>query len=382
MLELLNKTLKISDSNALCSSRRGLGLPEVANVAASSRVHEGRRVQRGVFLTSICVDRAYSGRTGSGADLWLSEQLGVRGLLGRTRRVGMSDLFHCFDGCAKQVWHGGETPANEQHDEDEATEESEPSSGDEDRALGQGDALALVRAILGRGQGNFHLQAAYKQFGIHGRPKITIPGATRMIVYSSRFLEQSFRHFTVRYEAFCAYEVVQEALAEDPSNKSRAHHRKRREKIVRVGNRLARASSLLPSFWCTCVSHCQAALSKELCKFRRPLRCFPLHVWVHRVRLCVYHLGLLPPALARLQAAASAPSQGHEGEVRAVTGVRCPACGLIKRSGAAMMAHIRSEHFFPDGQPRRRHFCRKDVSTCRRPQAGEILRATTPGPFC
>ena len=60
--------------------------------------------------------------------------------------------------------------------------------------------------------------------------------------------------------------------------------------------------------------------------------------------------------MARLQAAASAPSQGHEGEVRAVTGVRCPACGLIKRSGAAMMAHIRREHFFPDGQPRRRHF--------------------------
>ena len=106
----------------------------------------------------------------------------------------MSDLFHCFDGCARKVWHGGETPANEQHDEDEATEESEPSSGDEDHALGQGDALALVawtrvcrqlRAILGRGQGNFHLQAAYKQCGIHGRPKITIPGATRMVVYSS-----------------------------------------------------------------------------------------------------------------------------------------------------------------------------------------------------
>ena len=144
MLEVLNKTLKISDSNALCESRRGLGLSEVANAAASPQGHEGRRVQRGVFLTSICVDRAYSGRTGSGADLWLSEQLGVRGFLGRTRRVGMSDLFHCFDGCAKQVWNGGETPANEQHDEAEATEESEPSSGDKDQAPGQGDELPLV----------------------------------------------------------------------------------------------------------------------------------------------------------------------------------------------------------------------------------------------
>ena len=115
------------------------------------------------MVTSMSVDRAYSGRTGSGADLWLSEQLGVRGLLGRPRRVGMSDLFHCFDGCAKQVWHGGETPANEQHDEAEAREESDSSSGDEDQAPGQGDERALVawarlcrqlRALLGRGQGS------------------------------------------------------------------------------------------------------------------------------------------------------------------------------------------------------------------------------------
>ena len=106
MLELLNKTLKIGDSNALCNIRRGLGLPEVANIAASSPGHEGRRVQRGVFLTSMPVDRAYSGRTGSGADAWLSEKLGVRGLLGTARRVGMADLFHCFDGCARKVWDG------------------------------------------------------------------------------------------------------------------------------------------------------------------------------------------------------------------------------------------------------------------------------------
>ena len=365
VLELLNKTLKISDSNALCESRRGLRLSEVANVAASSQDREGRRVQRGVFLTSMPVDRAYSGRTGSGADAWLSEKLGVRGLLGTARRVGMSDLFHCFDGCAQKVWHGGEKQAKKRRDEDEATEESELSE-DEDRAPGQGDALALVawarvcrqlRAILGRGQGNFHLQAAYKRCGIHGRPKITIPGVTRMIVYSSRFLEQSFAHFRARYEALCAYDVVLEALAGDPSNKARAHHRKRREKIVRVGSRLARASNVLPAFLVhLCLSLPGGFIEGALQVQKTAAVFFPLHVCVHRVRLHLYHLGLLPPALARLQAVASAPSQGHEGQVRAVTGVRCPACGLLKRSGAAMMAHIRSEHFFPDGQPRRRHF--------------------------
>ena len=103
ILELLKKTLKISDSNAVCNSRTGLRL---ANVDASSQDHErgsGQRVQRGMFLTSMPCDRAYVGRTGTGADAWLSDKLGVRGLLDSARRVGMSDLFHCFDGCARKV---------------------------------------------------------------------------------------------------------------------------------------------------------------------------------------------------------------------------------------------------------------------------------------
>ena len=111
--ELLQKTLKISDSNAVCNSRTGLRL---AHVAASSQDHEGesgRRVLRGMFLTSMPVDRAYTGRTGIKLDAWLSDKLGVRGLLGSARRVGMSDLFHCFDGCARKVWNGGKKEQKE-----------------------------------------------------------------------------------------------------------------------------------------------------------------------------------------------------------------------------------------------------------------------------
>ena len=55
-----------------------------------------------------------------------------------------------------------------------------------------------------------------------------------------------------------------------------------------------------------------------------------------------------------LQARASASSQGHDGQVRTVTGVRCPACGLLKRYGAEMVAHFRDEHGLPDGRFRRR----------------------------
>ena len=83
---------------------------------------------------------------------------------------------------------------------------------------------------------------AYARCGIHGRPKICTPGGTGMVVYSSGFLRQSFAHFKTRYEALCAWDIVLQGLAEDPSNKGRARHRKRRETIVRAGQRLARAS--------------------------------------------------------------------------------------------------------------------------------------------
>ena len=178
-----------------------------------------------------------------------------------------------------------------------------------------------------------------------------------MIVYSSSFLRQSFAHFKARYEALCAFDTVLQALAEDHSNKGRARHRKRREVIVRVGRRLARASNVLPAFLThLCLSLPHGFIQGALQVQKTAAVFFPLHVCVHRVRLNLCHLGLLPPALARLQAVACAPSQGHDGQVRAVTGVRCPACGLLKRSGAAMAAHIKREHLFPDGRPRRRHF--------------------------
>ena len=105
-----------------------------------------------------------------------------------------------------------------------------------------------LRAILGRGQGNFHLQNAYARCGIHGRPKILIPGKTRMIVYSSAFLKQSFAHWKARYEALCAWDKVLQGLADDPDNKGRARHQKKRATIVRAGQRLARAGNVLPAF--------------------------------------------------------------------------------------------------------------------------------------
>ena len=77
------------------------------------RAHRHMREQRGMFLTCMPADRANVGRTGIGLDAWLSDKLGVRGFLGSARRVGMSDLFHCFDGYARKVWHGGKKEQKE-----------------------------------------------------------------------------------------------------------------------------------------------------------------------------------------------------------------------------------------------------------------------------
>ena len=74
--------------------------------------------------------------------------------------------------------------------------DSEESSLSEDAELSPDHAKALplvawarvcrrLRSILGRGQGNFHLENAYRRCRITGRPKICIPGNTRMIVYST-----------------------------------------------------------------------------------------------------------------------------------------------------------------------------------------------------
>ena len=46
----------------------------------------------------------------------------------------------------------------------------------------------------------------------------------------------------------CTYDIVLQGLEEDPLNKGAAGHRKRRETNVRVGQRLARASNVLPAF--------------------------------------------------------------------------------------------------------------------------------------
>ena len=65
---------------------------------------------RGMLLTCIPCDRAYCGQTGTGADAVVAAALGMHGLFGRARRVGMEDLFHWYCGCGKSACVGGPGP--------------------------------------------------------------------------------------------------------------------------------------------------------------------------------------------------------------------------------------------------------------------------------
>ena len=96
---MLDRVLNVADATATCRGSVGLPLEPLASSRGQAAV------RRGMFLACIPCDRAYCGKTGIGADAHLSEMLGCQGILGTHRRVGMADLFHCYDGCAKATWN-------------------------------------------------------------------------------------------------------------------------------------------------------------------------------------------------------------------------------------------------------------------------------------
>ena len=371
ILSVLEETLSISETNATCIQAPGLPLSQ--DVALGSSQGQ-RKVRRGMFLTSIPCDRAYCGRTGTGTDAWLSDKLGVRGLLGTARRVGMADLFHCYDGSARKIWRGKAKASGADDDDDDEASDVSSLTDDDTAETGATPLMEWVRVcrqlrgLLSRGHGNYHLANAYDTHEIYGRPKIMIPSATRMIVYSSAFLRQSFAHFPARYTAMCAYRSVLQALASDPSNKSRAAHRKRLAKVERVGSGLAQACRILPALLThDCFSMKGGFIASALRVQESAQVFFPLHLVNRRVWWQLCHLGLLPTAAARLEARSLAPPQDHM--AARVAGFRCRCCGLLRKTGGELVKHFRACHLHENGHPRRRNFT-PDMFT----HASEVLR--------
>ena len=106
IVELLEERLGVQTRAATCVSSSGLPTcqPRRGGVTCQPRRGGVSDVRRSAFLTSIPVDRAYCGRTGNKGDDEVGKRLGVRGLLGVRRRLGMADAFHCINGCVMRVF--------------------------------------------------------------------------------------------------------------------------------------------------------------------------------------------------------------------------------------------------------------------------------------
>ena len=88
--------------------------------------------------------------------------------------------------------------------------ESDASSGDSDEADGHAYVFAplqawismirLFRAKFRRGINLSHLRSAFSAAGVTPS-SVQGPSSTRMVVYSSRFLRQSFSHYRIRWSA-------------------------------------------------------------------------------------------------------------------------------------------------------------------------------------
>lgn len=94
--------------------------------AASARAHQ--------FCVSICVDRAYSGKTGTKADAFVSQALGV------PVRLGVADNLHCWNSL-------GSVPAQRKRRKRSSSSSSPSSSGSES---GSSSSLSESQCV-GRG---------------------------------------------------------------------------------------------------------------------------------------------------------------------------------------------------------------------------------------
>lgn len=130
-------------------------------------------------------------------------------------RVAMSDSFHCLNSAAELVWSAkkgsGTEPSNERGGFQAVSDsESDASSGDSDEADGHAYVFAplqawismirLFRAKFRRGINLSHLRSAFSAAGVTPS-SVQGPSSTRMVVYSSRFLRQSFSHYRIRWSA-------------------------------------------------------------------------------------------------------------------------------------------------------------------------------------
>ncbi len=378
ILDLLEDRVQVLSRQATCSASIGLPLD----------MRDGT-TKRGVFLTCIPCDRAYCGRTGSGADAVLAEQLGVHGVFGIKRRIGAADLLHCYDSCASRFWRPVEKRGDDNDDSSSAS-----LSGAHSEEVKHAPLTAWVRvckrlrSLLGRGHGNFHLANGYNACQVTGRPKISVPSNTRMIVYSSSFLRQSFAHYKARYQALWSYKasLTERAVADRHGH---GRHERRARQVQRLGKAFADYRVLMQPLLTHAVLTLPGGfISGALTAQRTAEVFFPLHVRTTSVLWHLRHLASLPPAVARRKAslcrvAGPATTQAQRRAAALVPCCRCSACGLLKQRPVELFEHTKACHLRRDGEPRhenQRTALLSPMRTYRKHALFELTPWEIPGP--
>ena len=149
--------------------------------AASARAHQ--------FCVSICVDRAYSGKTGTKADAFVSQALGVPVRLRKRRK--------CSSSSSSPSSSGSESGSSSSWSESQCDSARDPNGR---RLRAWIEMVRVFRAKFRRGIPRTHLAEAYKAEGINNL-SVMGPSNTRMIVHCGAFLDQSLRHWRGRYIA-------------------------------------------------------------------------------------------------------------------------------------------------------------------------------------
>ena len=173
------------------------------------RLSNGKVLRKAEFLTCCVLDRAYCGRTGNKADLYLSQKLEL------PKRLGLSDGIHTFNSAGQRAW---DTRKEEDASSttSSSTDSSTKSNSDSEDAEELGArsmfpalsrwtwACKAFKSKFRRGIFRDVLSTSFTEHGQKAETQILGPSATRFFTHSTDFLQQSVTQFAVRYDALVA----------------------------------------------------------------------------------------------------------------------------------------------------------------------------------
>ena len=181
----------------------------------------GGMPNRSSFLCCCPLDRAYTGRTGNKADWHL-----CCGRFKLKKRLGMSDGIHIYNSAGTRCWEarkdltsGPDSDTDNDHDNcgrsgsaSSASSSCSCSSSDDDNDGQKFEQRVFpelarwtwmcksFRSRFRRGIGRSLLSEAFEKAGVKSETQVLGPSDTRFFVHSCRFLEQSVRHFSIRFK--------------------------------------------------------------------------------------------------------------------------------------------------------------------------------------